>query len=356
MLERLRSRLEAGDREGALAALREALSQLCVARFVSGWTRHPLLDPRSKEFVGAVRGFARALMEDPVMAEEVVEALEAPDEERVNLAFERLLPDFALLLDEALTDAKHELGSKASNVESVSDHLWAHPFVAVEAALAAELTEGAFKAGASARLRALEKVRLDDLDSPETDVLPLQDLLDDSLVFTCPKCGLLQSQPFAAAGRPYVCLSCGRPLTVPRARLGRMAAYLKRKRDALRGISRCRVCKGYIQTGRRGFMRAGYCGAYCAHRGRELFREYVAREGAWENDRILFACECGRTHRAAESEIGTKRACESCGIDVWIPHADGLQRRGDVVSCVHCGRPMKKTAVACMYCGQARTS
>jgi hypothetical protein len=343
MLESVKSRLSEGDRDGARAALREELSALCVARFVSGWTRHPLLDPKCRPFLSALREVVRDLVGDPLSGGKAFEALGDPREAGVNLCLERILPDFALLIDEAMTDAKHELGGRASNVESENDGRFPSLF-GWQAGLVASVAEEAFKAGASSRLDALERVTLADLDEGGAGIV------DDLLVFTCP-CGAERREPLDSAGTDVAC-DCGQVLTVPRARLDLMAAYLKKKRDAARGISRCRVCKGIIQLGKQGFMRAGFCGPYCAKRGQELFREYVARAGTWAGGVIVFACVCGQELRAAEADVGTKRPCEGCGIEVWVPLAATGKRPKGVGSCAHCGRVMKASAARCMYCGR----
>ena len=350
MLESVKSRLSEGDREGARAALREAVSALCVARFVAGWTRHPLLDPKSRPFLAALRDLARDLIEDLMSGEEAVEALGNPGEAGVNACMEWMLPDFALLLDEALTDAKHELGAKASNVESETDNAFPS-LLGWRGELVADAAREILKAGASSRLDELERVRLADFDVADEGDPPLRELFEERLMFACPGCGQLHAEPLASAGRSFFC-ACGRGMTVPRARLDRMAAYLKQKRDAARGISRCRVCKGIIQLGKQGFMRAGFCGAYCAKRGEELFREYVAREGTLTGGEIVFACVCGQAQRAPEKAIGTKRPCESCGIEVWVPVGASVKRPKGLGSCAHCGRPMKASAARCMYCGR----
>jgi hypothetical protein len=230
-----------------------------------------------------------------------------------------------------------------------------NPLVSPELTLLATAAEEGMRLFEGGALARLEGGTLEDLDVPEPDEPLISGLINDKLLIQCPACGDELDLGHEAFGTSARC-GCGKPLTVPRPSLARMADHLKAKRDALRGIGRCRICSGVIQTGGDVYMRAGFCTALCATQARDRFSEHVAREGTREGEEVGFRCHCGATMTAGLADVGGKVTCLSCPLEVWIPAPAPARdipvaRRSGPRACAKCGKPVKATARKCMYCG-----
>lgn len=362
MLDRVRLFLDKGDLESARAALGDDLREFCAEEFVRGGLRHPLVGPKSAKLREELQSLAARLTEDAQRARAVVMALERVDAsvrkkavdhgtlDRINFALQVLLPGAALVLEEALENARFKLGAASSNVEDPLSGVMKS--VSPEASLLVTAAEEGMKLFEGNRLERLQDGSLENIDSPEPDEPMISMLINDELWLECPACGDELRTPLASFGKELRCV-CSRPMTVPRPSLARMTEYLKAKRDALRGMSRCRICNSVIQTAGDAFMKAGFCTALCASQGRDQFGEHVPREGARDGEDVRFRCHCGATMTAPLTEVGEKVACLSCPLVVWIP-APSLEspaRRSGPRTCAKCGKPVKPTARKCMYCG-----
>ncbi|MBI3858239.1 MAG: hypothetical protein HY293_21360 [Planctomycetes bacterium] len=364
MLESVSAFLNQGKRDRAQEFLRASMLEFCADAFAKGEIHHPLSGAASAELRVELTRLARQLLENPDRSRTVVVALESADRairkreaspetlDRLNFALQKLIPDIALVLDEALDQARFKLGGAVSDVEDPLSGM--NRFMPADVGLLATLAGEGLRALDGSRLDKLQTVSLRDFDAtgPGLGESPsVFGLKDDVLSFGCPGCLERAEAPLDTFGESILC-GCGQPLRVPRPSLERMGVYLKARKDAALGISRCRVCNGVIQLGRDGFMHAGFCSVLCAKQGLERFGEYVPRQGILDGEDVRFQCSCGTTMSAPRSEVGGKIACPSCPLEVWIPapQQEGRQRRG-LRACGNCGKPMKASALKCMYCG-----
>jgi hypothetical protein len=363
MLDDVRAHLDRGDPAGARTSLADALKEFAAEEFSRGALGHPLLGSRSAKLRTELHALAVGLADQPDRVRGALERVEvsirkktvdAATLDRLNFALQVLLPDVALLLDEALENARFKLGAASSNVEDPMAGALRNPFVSGEVAALVTLAEEAGSLFEGNRLERLQKVTLATLDAPEPDHPVITQIFDDELWIECPACGNELRTPVTSFGQDVRC-DCKRSLTVPRPSLERMAMYLKEQRDTARGIARCKVCCAVIQVGRDGYMRAGFCTSLCASQAREIFKEHVAREGTREGDEVRFQCFCGATITAPLADMGGKVACLSCPLEVWIPApaavSEPASRRPGPLTCSKCGKPVKPTAKKCMYCG-----
>ena len=354
MLDRVRTFLDKGDAAGAQAALGDVLREYCAEEFARAGLRHPLLGQKSENLRKELLGFVPRLTTDPGRARAVIHALKADDLDRINFALAVLLPDVALVMEEALGNARFKLGAASSNVEDPLSSVMKST-LSPDITLLVTAAEAGMHLFEGNRLDRLEGGTLENLDVPEPDEPLITMVIDEELLIQCPNCDDELRAPIASFGEDVSC-ACGKALTVPRPSLARMADYLKAKRDKRRGIGRCRICSGVIQTGGDVFMRAGFCTALCATQARDRCGEHVAREGTLEGEEVTFRCFCGATMSASLGDVGGKVACLSCPLEVWIPvpaparDAPGSRRPGPR-TCVKCGKPVKPTARKCMYCG-----
>lgn len=360
MLEDVRRFLEAGRLDRAREKLGEALGDFFRESFAAGRADYPLLTRRGLPRLREIRELAPRLLEE--RGEYVAEALgqveagcgtEAPDDGVVlllNHALCLLIPDYPVRLAAAIQDAKFELGAKASNVESPLPDLLPRPDLRSLVTLVEEATHALHEQ----KFSGIENLGLDFFDAPEDslpDLPPISSIEDDQLAFTCLSCGGSRREALTLAG-DFVDCPCGATLRVPLPGLARLAAYLKAKEEAARGIGRCRVCGAVVRTSRDGFMKAGFCSALCARTGGERFGEFVPREGKPEGDQILFSCRCGAALRAPVASGGTPVPCGACSLKVWVPPpAAAAPAKGAILTCAKCGRNVKSTAKRCMYCG-----
>ncbi|HLY08433.1 MAG TPA: hypothetical protein VKW04_03905 [Planctomycetota bacterium] len=363
MLENVRQLLDQGKPDIARSALRESLLQFCSAAFSSGTLRHPLLAPKTSPLRRELADLAGALLGGEAQGRPVVLALDfversiqkkaVTDEtlDHLNFALQLLLPDLALILDEALENGRFKLGAAASNVEDPLSSVVNESLMRPELKILVALANEGMRAMEGGRLDRLQALSLRDLDVSEEGPLILG-LKDDHLALECPGCAQRLTTPLGSIGKDIRC-GCSTPIKVTRPSLERMAAYLKAARQARLGIARCRVCHGVIQVSRNVFMRAGFCSAVCAKQGRELFQEHVAPEGLREGEEVRFRCHCGASITAPIPESPEKVACLSCSLDVWIPlpaAGNDRERPKALLTCA-CGRPIKSTARTCLYCG-----
>ncbi len=355
MLDWVRTFLDKGDAAGAQAALGDVLRDFCTEEFARAGLRHPLLGQKSATLRKELLGLVPRLTTSPGRARAVIHALKADDLDRINFALAVILPDVALVMEEALGNARFKLGAAASNVEDPLSGIMRSSLVSPEITLLVTAAEEGMRLFDGSKLDRLEGGTLENLDVPEPDEPLITTLIDEDLLIQCPDCDDELRAPIASFGEDVSC-ACGKALAVPRPSLARMADYLKAKRDTLRGIGRCRICSGVIQTGGDVFMRAGFCTALCGTQARDRFAEHVAREGRLEGDEVTFRCFCGATMSAALADVGGKVACLSCPLEVWIPAPAPAReapaaRRSGPRTCGKCGKPVKPTARKCMYCG-----
>lgn len=356
MWQRVDGALEEGRGDRAREALAEALRDLFTDEIVAGRIGHPLLTKKGRPILGELARRAAALVEDPSRGGEVARILQSsaasvdgrrPDAALVflvNHALQLLCPTFAADVEQAVQDAKFELGARASNVEGAPSIPW--PLPGWEADAAARLVVEGFRGAAGVKFNSIEDLALVHFDAPE-DSLPKLPAIDDvdtgSILYRCPGCDAPRGSPVSAAGAEERC-ACGVPFRVPIPSLVRMAASLRAAREAASGVGRCRACGAVVQVRRGGIMRTGFCSAACA-RNAERFGEFVPRDGTPD----AFACGCGAVLEAAS---GTETVPCACGLKVWVPEPPPPPRasRGAILDCA-CGRKVKSTAARCMYCG-----
>jgi hypothetical protein len=366
MFEKVTQKLESGDRGGARAALTRDLGEFFKRHFVAGQAEHPVLGPEGARLVEGLRPFALSLADDPARGQYVDEVLHEVGSRIVrregreavmflfNHALHLLLPEYPLVVSDALDEARQELGGR---INEGDDGTTFAPFLAAESALLIAAVAHGFKGVDEARLSAIERLDLSGLDAPESTIagLPvLYGIEGGDFVFVCPFCSGRRRAPVGAAGDAYGC-DCGAWTRVPIPGLARLGAWLKAKRDRARGLGHCRICGAVIQTGKSGFMRAGFCTPICAKQGRETFREFVAAPGQRDGESVAFSCSCGSAMRAPVAAVGTRLPCAACGLDVWVPEAAAAGGRPSVAPCAKCGRPVKSTAAKCLYCGAVRS-
>lgn len=361
MLDEVAELLSQGKRERARDALREAVQEFCTDAFVSGETAHPFLSPKSEKLRRAIREVAGPILGDVERGRAVAVALESADRsirsksaglealDQLNFALTKLLPDFSLVLDAALRNARFKLGGAASNVESQTDDLPLGP----EIELLIKVADTGIRAFKGRKLDRLMGVGLSNFDSAERlepEIATILDLREDAIVFQCPICLEEMTSPLDRFGEDQRC-GAGHPVQVPRPSLSRMAAYLKARREAASGIARCKVCNGVIQAGKSGPMRAGYCTPLCAAQGPDRFGEFVPKEGRLDGEDVHFSCKCGASMSASAADVGSTVACLACPLQLWIPApADRIRSKG-ARPCGRCGKPVKASASKCMYCG-----
>ncbi len=351
-----------------LRSLREDLVEFFAASAATGLRVHPLLTKKGRAWLADLRVRGPELSERGDYAARVLREVLASDWNdpatilRTNHALQILIPDYALLVEEAIQEAKFRIGAAASNVESPAEEFLRSPggillfgVEAVAMGLAAGEAMSQKREQAYGRIRDLE---LEHFDAPEDAVrgLPrIERSTGGELVFRCTGCSRLLHRAFEEAGATLLC-SCGTSGRVPIPSLRRTAAHLRAKREAECGIGRCRVCRGVTQKGRGGFMAAGFCIASCAKQGRELFREHVPRSSSSDGGFIVVLCHCSRSLRARPDQVGRRIPCPECGLEVWIPRPEATRRRRAPVSCTHCGRTVRARASRCMYCGESPIS
>ncbi len=363
MLETVRGHLNEGDPERARTALGRAVYDLFYDSFIQGSADPPLLSRRGRAFLAEVRAEAPSLVEDKTRAgyvervlDEAFDALAAGGPPArplflANHALQLLVPELATRVEEAIEDARLELGRRAGDTSGFLPSAT----VSVDVLLPLEAVRHAYD---NSRFRRVQDLELAGMDAPEDTIPglpPIEGIAGERLVFRCPACARPSEEDFSRAGDASRC-ACGHGLRVPIPSLARMSAHLKARREEARGISRCRICRAFIQRHGNAFMRAGFCGASCAVRARERFGECVPREAARVGEEVVVTCHCRLVIRAAAADAGGCLPCPECGIDVWIPdlpppRPPAAARPADVAPCAACGRPVKKSRPRCLWCG-----
>lgn len=357
VLERVHEKLEAGRRDAAQDELGRAVERLFCEHVAAGHAEHPVLSATAPAFIAELRTVAPRLCGPYVgdLLSEIAGRIARRDGRDVvvllfNHALCLLVPDFPLRAAEAVATAKNRLARRID--EESGDGFSLLPG-----------DGGLLIAAASLALRELDAKRYDRiasldlaaLDAPERCVAGLPVIVaitnDGGLAFDCPSCGARRSAALADAGDTHAC-SCGAWTRVPIPGLVRLEAHLRRKKNAELGLGSCRGCGAVIQTGRAGFMRAGFCGALCASRAPERFGEFVPRDGARRGGAVAFRCRCGAELEAPVERAGTRMRCGSCALEVWVPAPPAEAGRPSVRACAGCGRKIKSTAPRCIYCGR----
>lgn len=360
MLDDVRRRLAAGDRSRAAEALADALGRFIHDHFAAGRPEHPFLSEPGVALLKDLAALAPRLLDDPgraaAAASAVAEIRQDPDDAvfRINHALALLWPGYPLGFADALRDAKHTLGDKASNVEGALHNAFLP--VSVELQVLVNAVDDVLKSSHGDKLDRIQGLEVGDFDVPEGRVpgLPPIAACDaERLGWACPACEGELAAEVGRAGQVETC-ACGAASRVPIPSMVRMEALLRARRDARMGVGRCRVCGAVIQRGRNLLMKAGFCTSVCARQGPARFRELVpvqppTRDGA----ELSLACACGDVLTVPAEAVGTRVSCGGCGLGVWIPEpaAPARPKGGGPRTCGACGRVVKAAAKACFYCG-----